>query len=209
MIYSAESLAQRRYGSASRIGQFQTFASTGYIDDNCRSQIAKAELMHLNPDHYLQTDAGRVFTAERNAAAWERLYTELSAALLTRRRPIVMVIGVQGAGKSTRTKQWALESNETIYVDSTFATVDRRSRVLAIAKAAGVSVSAVWVKVDLKTALRRNRSRPADEIVPDDAVKNVFKIFEPPSLCEGFCEVVILDDDFDYAMPLGDRLVDN
>ncbi|WP_321871946.1 AAA family ATPase [Paraburkholderia tropica] len=165
--------------------------------------------MHLNPDHYLQTESGRIFTAERNAAAWERLYAELSAALLVRKRPIVMVIGVQGAGKSTWTKQWASEPNEIIYVDSTFATVNRRSRVLAIAKAAGVSVSAVWVRVNLKTALRRNRSRPADEIVPDDAVENVFKVFEPPLLGEGFREVVVLDNDFNSSTQLGDRLADS
>ncbi|WP_321920119.1 AAA family ATPase [Paraburkholderia tropica] len=163
--------------------------------------------MQLNPDHYLQTDAGRIFTAERNAAAWERLYAELSAALLVRKRPIVMVIGVQGTGKSTWTTQRASESGETIYVDSTFATANRRSRVLAIAKAAGVSVSAVWVRVDLKTALRRNRNRPADEIVPDDAVENVFKLFEPPLVGEGFREVVILDDDFGCATQFGNRLV--
>ncbi len=42
--------------------------------------------MHLNPDHYLQTGAGRVFTAERNAAAWEQLYRDLTAALSERPR---------------------------------------------------------------------------------------------------------------------------
>ncbi|WP_321818601.1 MULTISPECIES: AAA family ATPase [unclassified Paraburkholderia] len=199
----------RRAGRGAVVGQFRKFDGIGYIGDNRRSQIAEAEPMHLNPDQYLQTDVGRIFTAERNAAAWERLYADLSAALQVHRRPIVMVIGVQGAGKSTRARKWASESNETIYVDSTFATANRRSRVLEIAKAVGVSVAAVWVKVDLQTALRRNRSRPVDEIVPDDAVENVFKIFEPPSLVEGFCEVVILDDDFDSTQPLGDRLVDS
>ncbi|KER72693.1 hypothetical protein HR51_08775 [Burkholderia cepacia] len=160
--------------------------------------------MHLNPDHYLQTDAGRVFTIERNAAAWEQLYADLSAALLTDRRRIVMVIGVQGAGKSTWTRNQVSTSNDTIYVDSTFATANRRSNVIAIAKAAGVPISAVWLKVELETALRRNRSRPIDEIVPDAAVENVFKIFEPPSLGEGFCEVVILGDAFDSIQQISD-----
>ncbi len=88
--------------------------------------------MHLNPDHYLQTDAGRVFTAERNTAAWERLYADLSAALKERPRRIVMVVGVQGAGKSTWTSKCTSEPSDTIYVDSTFATVTRRSRVIEI-----------------------------------------------------------------------------
>lgn len=89
------------------------------------------------------------------------------------------------------------EPNDTIYVDSTFATVSRRSRVIEIAKTAGVRVSAVWVKVGLATALRRNKRRPADEIVSDDAIENVFRIFEPPSLDEGFHEVIIVSDDSD------------
>ena len=153
--------------------------------------------MHFNPDHYLQTDAGRIFTAERNAEAWERLYADLSKTLLARPRRIVMVIGVQGAGKSTWTKTRASESNDAIYIDSTFATANRRLRVIEIAKASGVSVSAVWVKVELATALRRNRGRLADEVVPDATIENVFKIFEPPSVDEGFSDVTILEDDID------------
>jgi predicted kinase len=151
--------------------------------------------MHLNPDHYLQTAAGRVFTAERNAAAWEQLYSDLAAALRERPRRIVMVIGVQGAGKSTWTRQWAKAAGDTIYVDSTFATVARRARVVEIAKAAAVPVSVVWVKVSLDTALRRNKLRPTDEIVPDEAVRNVFRLFEPPSPAEGFDEVIVLGED--------------
>jgi predicted kinase len=148
--------------------------------------------MHLNPDHYLQTETGRVFTVERNAVAWERLYAELLTALKVRPRPIIMVIGVQGAGKSTWTRNALCEPCDAIYVDAAFPTKSSRSRVIEMAKAAGVQVSAVWIKVPLETALRRNRSRPADEIVPDDAVENVFRIFEPPSLSEGFQEVIIV-----------------
>jgi hypothetical protein len=33
----------------------------------------------FNPDDYLQTEAGRVFTEERNAAAWERMFAETVA----------------------------------------------------------------------------------------------------------------------------------
>ncbi|AOJ94792.1 AAA family ATPase [Burkholderia multivorans] len=148
--------------------------------------------MHLNPDHYLQTEAGRIFTAERNAAAWERLYAELATALAARPRRVVMVIGVQGAGKSTLTRRWVSEPSDAIYVDSTFATVARRARLIELATAAGVAISAVWVKVDLETALERNRRRPPDERVPEETVRNVFRIFEPPTLDEGLCEVGIL-----------------
>lgn len=67
------------------------------------------------------------FTAERNAAAWERLYIDLSTAIKGRPRRIVMVFGVQGAGKSTWTKKCLSEPDDTVYVDSTFATATRRS----------------------------------------------------------------------------------
>jgi hypothetical protein len=103
-----------------------------------------------------------------------------------------MVVGVQGAGKSTRTRKWTSEPGDAIYVDSMFATVTRRSRFIEIAKTAGVEVSAVWVKVSLETALCRDKERPADEVVPDDAVENVFRIFEPLSFREGFQEVVVV-----------------
>ncbi|VVE78492.1 hypothetical protein PSP31120_01705 [Pandoraea sputorum] len=114
-----------------------------------------------------------------------------------------MIIGVQGAGKSTVARKWALASNDVIYVDSTFATVDRRSRIIEIAKAAGVPISAAWVKVELKTALRRNKSRPADEVVPDTAIENVFRIFQPPSLDEGFNDLLVLGNDCDGDTALG------
>ena len=118
----------------------------------------------------------------------------MSAALTERPRPIVMVIGIQGAGKSTWTRKNLAEPRDAIYVDSTLATIDRRSRIIEIAKTVGVAVSVVWVKVSLKTALRRNKHRPADEVVPEEAVENVFRIFEPPSLSEGFEAVIIVDE---------------
>jgi predicted kinase len=153
-----------------------------------------AKRMHLNPDHYLQTEVGRVFTLERNAVAWEQLYAELLTALEVRPRRVIIVIGVQGAGKSTWTRNRLSEDCDAIYVDASFPTKSSRSRLIEMAKAAGVQVSAVWIKVPLETALRRNRGRPADEVVPDDAVENVFRIFEPPSLSEGLHEVTIVED---------------
>jgi predicted kinase len=151
--------------------------------------------VHFNPDHYLQTEAGRVFTVERNAVAWERLYVDLLTALKERPRPIIMVIGVQGAGKSTWTRNNLSEPCNVIYVDYSFATKRSRSRVIEMAKAAGVQVSVVWVKASLETALRRNKGRTADEVVPDDALEHVFRIFEPPSPAEGFQEVILVEND--------------
>lgn len=151
--------------------------------------------MHLNPDHYLETESGRIFTAERNVVAWDQLYADLSRALEERPRQIVMVIGVQGAGKSTWTRKIASEDPDVIYVDYSFATRRSRSRLIETAKTVGVPVSVVWIKVPLEVALSRNRGRPADEFVPDDAVENVFRIFEPPTLSEGFQEVTVVENE--------------
>ena len=41
----------------------------------------------FNPDDYLQTPEGRVYTDERNAAAWERIYSELEALFWSDRNP--------------------------------------------------------------------------------------------------------------------------
>lgn len=155
--------------------------------------------MHLNPDHYLQTESGRQFSMERNAAAWEQLYLDLSDALRTAPRKVVMVLGIQGSGKSTWVSKRLSASDQTIYVDATFATALRRARVIGIAQASGVPVAAVWIRVSLETALRRNAGRSPDEIVPEDAVANVFKLFEPPSVVEGFSEIHILDEQFNVV----------
>jgi hypothetical protein len=57
----------------------------------------------FNPDDYLRTSEGRVFTAERNAAAWEQIYSELEAILAAPIPEICLyiVMGVQGSGKTT------------------------------------------------------------------------------------------------------------
>ncbi|MGC8035457.1 AAA family ATPase, partial [Salmonella enterica] len=82
---------------------------------------------------------------------------------------------------------------QCIHVDATFATAQRRVRVIGMAQAAGVPVSAVWVRVSLATALARNANRPEDEVIPADAIANVFHLFEPPLLAEGFAAIQILD----------------
>jgi hypothetical protein len=37
--------------------------------------------MHINPDHFLETDAGRLTTPERNKVAWKRCFEALDLAL--------------------------------------------------------------------------------------------------------------------------------
>ena len=59
--------------------------------------------MHINPDHFLETAAGRVTTPERNAEAWKQCFELLDAALQSSdaSTKVYVLIGPQGSGKST------------------------------------------------------------------------------------------------------------
>lgn len=56
----------------------------------------------INPDHYLETGHGRVFTPERNRQAWQLAYARLTEELTKRRKGahVYLVIEVVGACSS-------------------------------------------------------------------------------------------------------------
>jgi hypothetical protein len=91
----------------------------------------------LDPDDYLRTPEGRVYTEERNAAAWERLYSELEALFqnATSETRFIIVMGVQGGGKTT----WIRENHAwlgpaTICLDAALPARRHRARALALGK---------------------------------------------------------------------------
>jgi predicted kinase len=147
---------------------------------------------YFNPDDHLETDAGRVFTAELNAAAFDRAHAELEDAL--RKAPpgarLFVVVGVQGAGKTT----WVQRNAEQLGPNSFFfeAALPRavhRARAVAIAKDCGVPAVAVWVQASLEVALARNELRRVDHRAPEVAIRSVNSIMEPPSTAEGFADI--------------------
>jgi predicted kinase len=148
--------------------------------------------IHINPDHYLQTETGRIFTTERNKIAWERAYADLASALSDAKesRHLYIVFGVQGAGKSSWIRENASAFPNAIFFDAALPAKTHRARALAIAKNFGTPVIAVWIKSSLESALLRNLSRPSDERVPEAAVRSVFAMLEPPSLEEGFVQII-------------------
>jgi predicted kinase len=144
--------------------------------------------IYINPDSYLETDHGRVFTAERNARAWKRAFSELAVAVGTYKK-LYVVVGIQGSGKTT----W-VQANQpllagSVVFDAALPGKKHRAKVLAIAEASGCSPVAIWVDTPLEVALQRNKFRASDERVPEAAIRNVFSIFEPPSTNEGFIRV--------------------
>src|SRR5262249_33600093 len=147
----------------------------------------------FNPDDYLQTSDGRVFSEERNAVAWERIYADLQRILEASVEDICLyvVMGVQGSGKTT----WIQKNREAlgskaVIVDAALPARRHRARVLAIARGCGRRTIGVWIQVPLNRALAQNAMRPADEVVPEPALRSVFNLLEPPSRDEGFDEVL-------------------
>jgi len=147
----------------------------------------------IDPDAFLETERGRVWTPERNAEAWRLALAALSAALAADSvERLVVVCGLQGAGKST----WIARQRPQlgrVYFDAALPGRQHRAPILAIARARGVAAEAVWIRAPLAVALERNRRRAADRQVPEASVRSVDRLFEPPSRAEGFAAVRIVD----------------
>jgi predicted kinase len=143
----------------------------------------------INVDKYLEAESGRVFTAERNREAWTRAYAELEIALSAAEpgAKFYVVMGVQGAGKSSWIAQNVnrLGPNAIVF-DAAVPAKRHRSKLLELAARFNVPVVGVYVQATLEEALLRNAKRAADKIVPEDAVRSVFGMLEPPSREEGF-----------------------
>jgi predicted kinase len=148
--------------------------------------------VHINPDHFLQTAAGRVTTPERNAEAWKQCFAALDAALQRSdlSTKVYLLIGPQGSGKSTWARRKAIEEPLSIFFDAILVKRSERSPILAKARDRGVPAVAVWFRTPLAACLARNSARPADEIVAEQGIRNVYAAVEPPSHLEGFAEVV-------------------
>ncbi len=147
----------------------------------------------IDPDDFLETADGRIWTVERNAAAWAQAYEKLETCLadpsFTGR--VVIVCGVQGAGKT----HWIAAqpaSSGTVYFDAALPGARHRAPLVAIARRHGVSIDVVWIDTPLATALARNACRSPDKRVPTDAILSVAGQFEPPAGAEGFGRVDVV-----------------
>ncbi len=147
---------------------------------------------HINPDHFLQTDAGRVITPELNAEAWRLSYQAFDAALLhsTESTTLYVLVGPQGSGKSTWARKVVRDDGRAIVFDAILVKASEREPLLRAAGAYPISRIAVWFRTPLETCLTRNAARPQDEVVPERAVRNVHAAVERPTLEEGFHRII-------------------
>ena len=126
----------------------------------------------------------------------------------------VLLIGIQGAGKSTfycrrffhthvrlsldllktRRREAALleaclGTGQSLVVDNTNVTAAERARYVLPAKAAGFRVAGYFFEPDPKNSLRRNNKREGKRRVPPAALFGTLKRLERPRLEEGFDEM--------------------
>ena len=126
----------------------------------------------------------------------------------------VILIGIQGAGKSTfcrqrffdthvrvnldmlhtRNKEEILvracvEAKQPFVVDNTNPTVEVRARYFRLAKPAGFRMIACYFEPDLAGCMERNRSRQGKSCVPEPAIANAAAKMQPPTFEEGFDEI--------------------
>lgn len=151
--------------------------------------------MHINPDHYLETEKGRIISPERNQEAWGKCFEALKNALaLTYIENAYVLIGCQASGKSTWAKQHLLQYPNTLVFDAILVKKSERHPILEQINQTNVPCIAVCFQTSLELCLVRNALRPPDEKVNEQALKNVYHALEAPSLEEGFDRILYLHE---------------
>ena len=151
----------------------------------------------INPDAFLETPSGRIWTPERNKDAWASCFQQLERGL---QQPapggvhrLLIVCGVQGAGKSHWIHLNARHYAPCIVFDAALPGIRHRRPILELASRYGTDLIAVWIDTPIEVALARNALRAADKRVPEASIRSVAALFEPPSVEEGFCKVLRVD----------------
>jgi predicted kinase len=136
----------------------------------------------------------------------------------TKKPRVYMMVGLPASGKSTHSKWFEgmhakfvsrdlckgnkakarkqleelLEEGETIVVDDTNYNKEIRAEVIGLAKRYNpINITAVYMNVPKEICLERNKTRANK--VPAIAIHSLAKKFEPPTLDEGFTDILIFD----------------
>ena len=84
--------------------------------------------------------------------------------------------------------EFAIQSKMNVIWDQTNLTVkSRRKKLKRIPK--DYEKVAVYRKIPLETAMLRNQERPG-KIIPPNTLRDMHKVFQPPTLDEGFDKVI-------------------
>ncbi|MGE6339264.1 AAA family ATPase [Acidovorax sp. NPDC077664] len=102
---------------------------------------------------------------------------------------VYLLIGAQGSGKSTWVRCEG-SAEHSVFFDAILVKRSERAEVLSRIKPHGVATVAVWLQTPLTVCLDRNSKRPVDELVSEQALRNVYASLEPPTLSEGFQSIL-------------------
>lgn len=134
---------------------------------------------------------------------------------------LVVLVGLQGAGKSTLVQRYFaadhvvvskdhwpharrreqrqlrvveehLQEGRSVVVDNTSASVDRRTGLVTLANRLGVPARAVFVDTPVAVCQQRNARRTGRSRVPEVGLRATAQILEPPTLAEGFASVTVV-----------------
>ena len=123
----------------------------------------------------------------------------------------VILIGIQGTGKSTFCRERlfhthvrinmdmlqsrhretllltaCLNAKQSFVIDNTNPTTEERARYIAPSRAAGFRVVGYYFESDLRDALVRNELRQGIHRVPERGLRGTHSRLKPPSRAEGF-----------------------
>ncbi len=129
----------------------------------------------------------------------------------------IVLIGIQGAGKSTfyrerffethvrisldlfatRQREQAflrtcLANGQCFVIDNTNIRIEDRAGYISAARGAGFRIAGYFFPTALRTALGRNAHRTGKVVVPTPGVIRAFKRLEPPTPVEGFDELYVV-----------------
>lgn len=134
----------------------------------------------------------------------------------------IILIGIQASGKSTFYRQRfsethirinldmlrtrhreqiilraCLEAKQPFVVDNTNILAAHRARYIVAAKEAGFRVVGYYFRTNLGDALRRNREREPQQVVPEKGIFGAYHRLQPPRREEGFDQLYVVTSNSD------------
>jgi hypothetical protein len=149
----------------------------------------------IDPDQFLDLTGAVPVGRDEVRAAWDSAYalTEQRLNELGPNSDFYLVFGLQGAGKSTWVaEQSKVRPSNATYLSGPLPSRKHRERALAIAKSVGCKSIAVWINEPFTVAQERNSRRDGLARIKEEAMRHVYENLEPPSLQEGFHEVIVV-----------------